>query len=319
MRVIGLDCATEDSRIGLARADVEAGAYHVEEMGVCSSARPVVSVLGEWLNGQDHVLLAVDAPLGWPVGLAGSLRRHRAGDAISVPANEMFRRDSDRFIQREIGKTPLDVGADRIARTAHAALRILAEVRQLTQRPIPLLWNPDSLNGVAAIEVYPAATLTVHAFRSNGYKGASQSAEREEIINSLRNVLALPDDTSRMISYADALDAVVCILAAKDFLEGKAMPPLDAAVAAREGWIWCAPPRSSPLAQLVPTGRIARPGSRSGRVGKQLICPACGNHTFKSWPLGWDAHVGFRCVGATGKTPEQRRTEFKARFPEYFR
>ena len=35
-------------------------------------------------------------------------------------------------------------------------------------------------------------------------------------------------------------DAVVCLLAAKDFLAGRAVPPPDAELAATEGWIWAA-------------------------------------------------------------------------------
>jgi predicted RNase H-like nuclease len=318
VRVIGLDCATADSRIGLARAEVEAGIYHVTEMDVCSLARPVVSVLAEWFNNAEHVLLAVDAPFGWPASMAQSLLNHKAGEAISAPPNEMFRRETDRFIQREIGKTPLDVGADRIARTALAALRILGELRQVTRRPIPLIWSPASVDGCGAIEVYPAATLTVHGFRSTGYKSSNQSPEREEIVQSLRTVLTLPSNVSPMISDPDALDAVVCILAAKDFLEGRTMNPSDVGLAAQEGWIWCAPRRSTVAAEPTPVRRSQR---KSGSVqnANEMVCPACGIHTFKWWPLGWDGHVGFKCAGASGDTPEERRIEFKQRFPEYFR
>jgi hypothetical protein len=61
---------------------------------------------------------AIDAPLGWPKPLAETLIDHRAGMPIETPANAMFRRTTDLFIQRKLKKTPLDVGADRIARTA---------------------------------------------------------------------------------------------------------------------------------------------------------------------------------------------------------
>lgn len=37
---------------------------------------------------------------------------------------------------------------------------------------------------------------------------------------------------------ADALDAVVCLLAAKYLLEGRAVGPADQALAEGEGWIW---------------------------------------------------------------------------------
>ena len=41
-----------------------------------------------------------------------------------------------------------------------------------------------------------------------------------------------------MESKSDALDAVICLLAAQDFLIGKAMPPNNHAPALKEGWIW---------------------------------------------------------------------------------
>ena len=39
---------------------------------------------------------------------------------------------------------------------------------------------------------------------------------------------------------ADALDAVVCVLAGRDFLEGFEVPPDAPDLARREGWIWTA-------------------------------------------------------------------------------
>ena len=45
---------------------------------------------------------------------------------------------ADRFIQQRTGKTPLDVGADRIACTAHAAFRIIGELRKKTGVAVPL-------------------------------------------------------------------------------------------------------------------------------------------------------------------------------------
>jgi hypothetical protein len=57
-------------------------------------------------------LIAIDAPLGWPKPLAETLIKHRAGMPIETPANAMFRRNTDLFIQTRLGKRPLDVGAD---------------------------------------------------------------------------------------------------------------------------------------------------------------------------------------------------------------
>jgi hypothetical protein len=124
--LIGIDCATQDSRIGLARGSLVEDRVIVDEALVCGKERSATQHVAEWLaDAGDRALLAIDAPLGWPAPLGASLVTHRAGDEISVAANQLFRRTTDRFIQERLGKTPLDVGADRIARTAHAALRML--------------------------------------------------------------------------------------------------------------------------------------------------------------------------------------------------
>jgi hypothetical protein len=105
----------------------------------------------------------------------------------------MFRRTTDLFIQARLGKRPLDVGVDRIARTAYAALRILGTLRVELGMPIPLAWAPADVSRVAAIEVYPAATLLAHRIRSIGYKKRHQIEQRGEIIEALRARLILND------------------------------------------------------------------------------------------------------------------------------
>jgi hypothetical protein len=152
----------------------------------------------------------------------------------------MFRRETDRFIQRTLGKTPLDVGADRIARTAHAALRLLGDIRTQLGIAIPLAWSAPPV-GVAAIEVYPAATLLAHGFRATGYKRPSQTAARQEILAALAGTVEMKTEVSLAERSADALDAVVCLLAAQDFLEDRAIGPKDQPLAELEGWIWAPP------------------------------------------------------------------------------
>ena len=94
---------------------------------------------------------------------------------------------------------------------------------------------------MAAIEVYPAATLLAHGVRASGYKQPSQVAERREILSALVGTLEMKTEVSLLETSADALDAVVCLLAAKDFLDGRAVGPLDQPLAEIEGWIWVPP------------------------------------------------------------------------------
>ncbi len=65
--------------------------------------------------------------------------------------------------------------------------------------------------------------------------------ERQEILGDLRAEVSMPDDVSVAEASADAFDAIVCLLAAKDFLDGGAIPPTDLTIAEKEGWIWVAP------------------------------------------------------------------------------
>lgn len=40
-------------------------------------------------------------------------------------------------------------------------------------------------------------------------------------------------------------------------------------------------------------------------------CPACGNHLFKRWPWGWDAHAAHTCKGVKGADAVVRKYMFK--------
>ena len=154
-----------------------------------------------------------------------------------MSADDMFRRDTDRFVQERFGQRPLDVGADRIARTAHAALTLLDRVRDATRQPIPLLWDSTRPFGVGAIEVYPAATLRARGIRFKGYKKPGQLGERNEIIAALSYRMQLAK-VSDLRAEADMLDAAICVLAGADYLKGFALSPPDLASAQVEGWIW---------------------------------------------------------------------------------
>ena len=238
-RLLGIDCATEDAKIGVAYGELTTNGLAVYEARQCSRENSVIETTISWL-AQDNfpTLLAIDAPLGWPVALSVSLVKHLAGDEIATEPNTMFRRCTDHFIQEKIGKTPLDVGADRIARTAHSALTLLGALRRRLRCEIPLAWSLDDCARISAIEVYPAATLRAHSINASGYKKKSNLAERDAIIEHLRSHTSFPENIEAIRESSDALDAVVCLVAGGDFLRGLAMPPADLALAKQEGWIW---------------------------------------------------------------------------------
>lgn len=249
----------------------------------------------------------MDSPLGWPKALGPSLVSHRAGMIIEVDANLLFRRVADGVIKQRLGKQSLDVGADRIARTAVDALRLLDQMRRDAGRSIPLAWAPDEAEPWRVIEVYPAATRRAH--------GALDAGGSLEGLDELVDCSAVLEIVRKSV---DAADACVCALAAADFVFGRAVPPADLGTARKEGWIWApeATSRSSSHATLH-SGRhtgLAQPDVRQAailaaqpkdgpsasggclacRKGLPVVlprqCPEC-RHVFagKSW-AGIDGH-----------------------------
>jgi hypothetical protein len=190
------------------------------------------------------VLVAIDAPLGWPAPLGDELADHRAGGRLRASADELFRRHTDREVAARLGKTPLDVGADRIARTAHAALSILEVIATAARRSeVPLLWTPARPPAVSAVEVYPAGLLVAGGFPvTRGYKPAKARPQRDEILEHLGSELTIDARAHEMArDDADVLDAMLCVLAGWDVLRNEAIGPRrgrERALAAREGWIW---------------------------------------------------------------------------------
>ncbi len=123
-RLVGIDCATNDARGGLALGFLEDKQLTVDRALLCTKKEPAITTIARWLEpakGCSLLAFPSAAPLGWPAPLTAALVDHRAGEEIIIPSNEMFRGATDRTVQKELGITPLDVGADRIARTARAA------------------------------------------------------------------------------------------------------------------------------------------------------------------------------------------------------
>ena len=236
--VIGIDCATDAKKVGVARAMSDGRTLEIVEATCGGDEQGLRALLIGWASAAGRVLLALDAPLGWPESLGRSLIGHTAGAVIEESADKLFRRLTDRIITEVCNKRPLDVGADRIARTAHAALRLVSEISHGTKAQIPLAWNSQYPGRIAAIEVYPAATLTSRAIQCSEYKKKEQSDVRREIVTHLSRHMSFSIDVSSLVGDADILDAVVCCLAGADFLNDDALRPSDLQTAQREGWIW---------------------------------------------------------------------------------
>lgn len=225
--------------MGLARAVLhEDGSLRLERVTLGTAGESAAANISQWISGSDRFLIALDAPLGWPKPMGGALSRHVAGEPLKPAADELFRRDTDRLVQKTIGKLPPDVGADRVARTARAALDLLAAVRAQTRKPIPLAFEQGAEAGV--IEVFPAATLITRGVSGAGYKSDSPRGRkaRRDLLDRLSVELDLESARDVMVEDANLFDAVVCVLAGADFARGMCVPPRDLERARKEGFIW---------------------------------------------------------------------------------
>jgi predicted RNase H-like nuclease len=244
--IIGIDCAAQPKDIGLALGQFDGQTAEITQaIAGFKTRNDFLDTISAWMQGSRRTLLALDAPMGWPVALGRVLTKHTAGAPTDAEANAMFRRCTDRVVRDEVGKQSLDVGADRIARTAHAALGLLNTLRRKTGLGIPLAWEPTTDSGVYAIEVYPAATLRAHGLPDIGYKKKDSNAVRRSILDQVagKGIRLSRNQRGTCENCDDALDAVVCVLAGVDFLRGNAICPTDMQEAMKEGWIWVHKPR----------------------------------------------------------------------------
>jgi len=242
MVIIGIDCATRPKNTGLARGHYYNGVVTIDGV-MPGSENALVDTITTWI--EDPTLLTFDAPLGWPVELAGTLIDHRAGEDLKVEADMMFQRQTDREVRKWLGKRPLEVGAARIARTARAALRLLAAIRNATGRRIPLLWDHTAEEPIGAIEVYPAGTLRAHGFRNRSYKRSGEFESRRALLEEITasGKIDLQGRQEGAVESDHLVDALICVLAGMDFLEGQCIPPTDYSLARKEGWIWVRKPQ----------------------------------------------------------------------------
>lgn len=241
MKIIGWDCAVEPKNCGVAVGFLVEDRLTIQKAKCRLSEPELMDLLCQEIQKDKQTLLALDSPLGWPHALGKTLSGHMAGAILEDDANALFRRVTDRFVKEKTGKQPLDVGADRIARTAWATLQRLGQAREKTGESIPLVWKLEELKEPRCIEVYPAVTLEAWGLSSKGYKGNKPEHRnaRNILVSKLGTITELqPEIAEAMRDNDDALDAVACVIAGWDFASGRALPPENLDVAYRESWIW---------------------------------------------------------------------------------
>jgi hypothetical protein len=246
MYLIGIDCATREEKTGLALYRPHG---QLRELRRATPGEAAAGLLSRWISARpgEPFLLCMDAPLGWPVSFGRALSRHSAGELIAAPRDHFFQRAADLCVRRLLGKRPLEVTANFIARTAYRALELLAEVREQCGREIPVFCRDITPVGAegGCIETYPAGWLTVRERESRATAARSRDERRRRMILHAEHALRLAPGTLSERSEHE-IDAAVCCAAGLDFLNGAAVPPamagVDERTAEKEGWIWLALP-----------------------------------------------------------------------------
>lgn len=238
--IIGIDAAVAPERTGVAvaRRNRAGRSFSAQAFPRTRDHARLVERIGSVVAGTEGpVLLAIDAPLGWPRLLSASLANHRAGRPLPENSHRLFRRETDFFVRKHLGKQTLDVGADRIARTAHAALKLVAEVSAEAGVGFEMAWEPD-ITRHSMIEVYPAAWLIVNGLESTGYKQPDRAEARRRIVAEIANRGTHVETPEVAARNPDALDALVCVRLGTEFLLGRCIAPTDRPLAEQEGWIF---------------------------------------------------------------------------------
>jgi len=239
VQIIGIDCATQPNKIGVA-----IGEFHSDQLSLdtvfpkFSGWQDLLDCLTTYVHDNPSTLLALDAPLGWPESMGMFLQDHQVGEHIPFEKPRFFSRHTDRFIREKFKHNPLEVGADRIARTAHAALDLLHNLRDKTGLRIPMAWERNTIDTTMAIEVYPAATLLTRRLNTRGYKKPASFIAREKLFSRFYKEISLDVSTEQVVETSHGFDAAICTMAALYFLRGECYVPEDEAHAKKEGWIW---------------------------------------------------------------------------------
>ena len=280
-RIIGIDCAADPRNIAVASAvgdgeELTVGEVFFGERGRDDSRtdrlKSLATRITDLIPTGVRTLLALDAPLGWPVALRRALAAEgTAGTAAGIPeearedANHMFRRCTDRFVALATGKTPQSVGASLVASVTHTALRLIDMIADdcgdrvsMTHTPLD---DPDKFReNVHLIEVYPAlagprffADPSLGDWRAvaGKLKKFKKESDWNTVAKQLQECLQIvcdplphevENDRRRLSDHG--LDAILCAWTGQQFLQRKCVSPQRAEVEItdqdleREGWIW---------------------------------------------------------------------------------
>jgi hypothetical protein len=236
VRILGIDLASDPKRTAACSVDWDGTVAAVREL-----REPVDDETAVALASAAN-LVAIDAPLGWPVAFGDAIAKHQRRETWPASSvRELSYRRTDLYVQDLVGLWPLSVSTDRIGIVAFRAARLLTLLRPGATAA------RDGSSGI--LEVYPAAALRRWGLSFRGYKGADGMAVRRSIVDGLTAIAPITFDGFRtaVVASDNALDALVAALVGVAKHENLVEPlPEDMAEAAAiEGWIWL--PSGAPI------------------------------------------------------------------------
>jgi predicted nuclease with RNAse H fold len=234
MLTAGLDLAAEPKGTALCEIEWRAGAARVVSLHVGVDNDTVASVAGRVEK------LGIDCAFGWPDEFVAFVAGHSSGQPLNPPMDHgmpwrrrLAFRETDRDVERRIGKRPLSVATDRLGLTAIRCAVILDQLAAAGH-------DVDRSGAGLVAEIYPGAALLIWDLAVTGSKRdddiLSQLVDR---LVETADWLDLGEWVHLMRRSHDAFDAVIAALNARAVAIGQSSgPSLElVAQAGREGWV----------------------------------------------------------------------------------
>jgi len=230
---LGVDLASSPKTTGLCIIDWANRSATIRELAVNVDDSRILSA------ARNCDAVGVDAPFGWPIAFTQFLAEQTGNRTpfawTHEQRNQLQYRETDRYIQSQVGRPPLSVSSDRIAVVAMRCAGLLAQ-----------LGVQDRSGEHSVFEVYPAAALKRWGFDFRSYTrreksvaaGVFQSLVRE-LSGRVSWLHCAAESYDLLKSDTDAFDALICALVARAAeLKLTDQPSEEQATLAKtEGWI----------------------------------------------------------------------------------
>ena len=230
--VVGIDFAASPSNTWAAFGDIDhSGTVRITKIEHQIADDDIVRIVEE-----GHAVVGIDVPFGWPDQFVSFVSRYHEQHWGPTVSRARFRfRITDEFVHQQTDKWPLSVSTDKLGIPAHRMASLLPRLERCDVPPM----RTDG-HATHVIEVYPGATLSALGLQEPGYKRADAGDVRERIVTNLGEYgvefsRGAADDCRRI---DDALDASICALTARFYLEGATWDPPSDPVVEKEGWIF---------------------------------------------------------------------------------